>query len=253
MGSVFWYNDISVLYDVNNLLEFIPLKNYDFTRKLNAVVRLSIYYSIIAYLFSYNKDVLCVPFIVLVATVFLFKNSEKKLPSNLNMYRKSNNINTSNNVDKLVDTPLLNNTNGTEMMYGINNNSLIEGFSSIDNSVDINYKFNQYENIPKSSNKEVGSCSIPTVDNPFMNLNTYDYSNGPVSKACQSYDNKNIQNMIENQFNNDLFLDSNDLFGRRNSQRQYYTMPNTEIPNGQDKFMNWLYNIGDRERKKNWY
>ena len=55
MTSNFWYNDIKVLYDKNNLLEFIPLKKYDFNRKLNAIVRLSIYYSIIAYLFSYNK------------------------------------------------------------------------------------------------------------------------------------------------------------------------------------------------------
>lgn len=251
MASVFWYNDIKVLYDKNKLLEFIPLKKYDFNRKLNAIVRLSIYYSIIAYLINYNKDVLCVPFITLIVTVFLFKNSEKKIPSNLNFYSNNNN---NNNIDKLVDTPLLNNSNGSEMMYGLNNNNdLIEGFAPVDNSVNVTYKYNEYEKIPKSENKEIGSCSLPTEDNPFMNLNTYDFSNGAVGKACQSYDNKGVQNMIENQFNNDLFLDSNDLFGRRNSQRQYYTMPNTDVPNGQDKFMNWLYNIGDRERKKNWY
>ena len=32
-----------------------------------------------------------------------------------------------------------------------------------------------------------------------------------------------------------------DVFGKRNSQRQFYTMPNTEVPNSQDEFAKWLY------------
>ena len=70
------------------------------------------------------------------------------------------------------------------------------------------------------------------------------YSNGEKSKACNSYNNKGIKNIVENKFNNDLYLDSNDLFNRRNSQRQFYTMPNTSIPNKQGDFAKWLYDRG---------
>ena len=38
-----------------------------------------------------------------------------------------------------------------------------------------------------------------------------------------------------------LFKDVNDVFGKMNSQRQFYTMPNTKIPNAQDDFAKWLY------------
>ena len=77
-----------------------------------------------------------------------------------------------------------------------------------------------------------------------MNLNTYDFSTGEVSESCKSYNNVGIKNIIENKFNDDLYLDSNDLFNRRNSQRQFYTMPNTSIPNGQNDFAKWLYSTG---------
>jgi len=62
------------------------------------------------------------------------------------------------------------------------------------------------------------------------------------NQAC--YNNKGIKNIVENKFNNDLYLDSNDLFNRRNSQRQFYTMPNTSIPNKQGDFAKWLYDRG---------
>ena len=38
MSTPFWFKDISILYNKNYLLEIIPKKEYDFSRKLNAVV-----------------------------------------------------------------------------------------------------------------------------------------------------------------------------------------------------------------------
>ena len=51
MSTPFWFKDISILYDKNYLLEIIPKKEYDFSRKLNAVVRFAIYYSILLYIY----------------------------------------------------------------------------------------------------------------------------------------------------------------------------------------------------------
>ena len=44
-----WINDLSILYKGDYLFEIIPNKNFDFNRKLNSLVRLSIYYSCIMY------------------------------------------------------------------------------------------------------------------------------------------------------------------------------------------------------------
>jgi hypothetical protein len=46
---------------------------------------------------------------------------------------------------------------------------------------------------------------------------------------------------MDEMFNHNLFKDVNDVFGKMNSQRQFYTMPNTTIPNAQDDFAKWLY------------
>ena len=46
---------------------------------------------------------------------------------------------------------------------------------------------------------------------------------------------------VENNFEEDLYKDVNDIFGKNNSQRQYYTMPGNSVPNDRDTFMKWCY------------
>ena len=46
---------------------------------------------------------------------------------------------------------------------------------------------------------------------------------------------------IKEKFNVNLYRDVSDLYGKNNSQRQYYTMPNTQIPNKQREFAELLY------------
>ena len=43
----FWLNDLTVLFNRNNLMEIIPFNNMNLNSKLNAVLRLSIFFSII--------------------------------------------------------------------------------------------------------------------------------------------------------------------------------------------------------------
>jgi hypothetical protein len=46
---------------------------------------------------------------------------------------------------------------------------------------------------------------------------------------------------MDRTFGHNLFTDVDDLFGKMNSQRQFYTMPSTTIPNKQGEFAKWLY------------
>ena len=83
----------------------------------------------------------------------------------------------------------------------------------------------------------------PTVNNPFMNINLItDPKNQP--PAEKSWDNDIVKEDIENNFDHNLYKDVSDLFGKSNSQRQYYTMPSTTLPNNQTEFAKWCYNTG---------
>jgi len=192
MSTPFWFKDISILYDKNYLMEIIPKKEYDFNRKLNAVVRFTIYYGILLYIFKQDKNILCLPFITVVITVYLHKTSKD---------------------DKQDDNfkGLMNTKSGTNL-------------SEIDMMID-------------EINTDV--YRIPEIDNPMMNQNTFDlYEN---KKAIPTYNNPGVKRKVEETLDSQVFKDSNDLFNRRNSQRQWYTMPNTEAMNKQTEFAKWCY------------
>ena len=53
--------------------------------------------------------------------------------------------------------------------------------------------------------------------------------------------NKGVQRRVEELFNEDLYRDANDIFGKNNSQRQFYTVPGNKVPNDQGNFAQWLY------------
>ena len=56
--------------------------------------------------------------------------------------------------------------------------------------------------------------------------------------ACKT---KKIKKLVDNKFSQGLYKDINSVYDRENSQREYYTMPSTTIPNNQGDFANWLY------------
>ncbi len=86
-------------------------------------------------------------------------------------------------------------------------------------------------------------CVEPTTDNPFMNFNniTDDRDRPP---ACKSFDNDVVKKKIEENFNYNLYRDVGDLYSKNNSQREFYTMPNTKSVNDQNSFARWLYETG---------
>tara|TARA_Y100000593_G_scaffold73314_1_gene134689 strand:+ start:229 stop:900 length:672 start_codon:yes stop_codon:yes gene_type:complete len=192
MSTPFWFKDISILYNKNYLLEIIPKKEYDFSRKLNAVVRFAVYYSILLYIFKRDSNILCFPFITIVITVFLHKT----------------------NRDEKND----------DAMKGLMSSKSHTSMEDIDAMI-------------MDINKDV--FREPDDDNPMMNQNTFDlYEN---KKAVPTYNNPGMKRKVEETLDAGIFKDSNDLFNRRNSQRQWYTMPNTEAMNKQTEFAKWCY------------
>jgi hypothetical protein len=82
-------------------------------------------------------------------------------------------------------------------------------------------------------------CQRPNNTNPFMNYTLGDLiENSDRPKACK-YDD--VKNEIRKEFRSHLYSDSSDMWGKFISDRNYYTMPNTEIVNDQTGFAEWCY------------
>ena len=82
-------------------------------------------------------------------------------------------------------------------------------------------------------------CVKPTKNNPFMNPNILEKSN-LTYKSC-NIQNKKIKSNMNNFFKQPIFKDVIDIYDRNFSERQFYTIPATSIPNDQEGFSKWLY------------
>lgn len=107
------------------------------------------------------------------------------------------------------------------------------------------------DNIIEETIHEINNVT-PTVENPFMNINLIT-DNKEKEAAPPSWNNDKVQENIEDKFGYNLYRDVGDLYGKSNSQRQYYTMPSTTIPNNQTSFAKWLYSVGPTCKEKSIY
>lgn len=186
----FWFNDYKILFYKDKLSDFFPTIHMTLIEKLNSIFRMSIYLSILLYLFSNNYLYLYIMIIIGAFTIFVYYNQR----DNIELY-----------------------------------------FNSITNSNENIITERKIENV---SNK-----IEPTTENPFMNINLIT-DNKEKDAAPPSWNNENLQKTIEDKFGYNLYRDVGDLYGKSNSQRQYYTAPSTTIPNNQTSFAKWCYNVG---------
>jgi len=186
----FWINNYKILFSKERLTEFFPTIQMTLIEKLNAIFRMSIYLSILLYLFTSNYLYLYIMIIVGLFTCFIFYNQK----DNIELY-----------------------------------------FNSLENSNNNNIEKNIYE--------DKMNTIKPSVENPFMNINLITDSKDKEA-PLPSWNNDKIQKDIEDKFNYNLYRDVGDLYGKNNSQREFYTMPSTTIPNNQTSFAKWCYGVG---------
>jgi hypothetical protein len=237
MENKFWLENPYILINNDNYLKFFPTSNMSRVEQLNAITRLCIYYIIILLLLGKSNIYLGLPFIIIIFVIVIYliykndyqgkyedfiirkmnkNNKEKK------MY-KNNDIIESGYYD--FDGKLI-----LGKKYGIDEQTLRDQKAKDF----VNYDFNELLEYEKNS------CRRPTKDNPFMNPPVTDFGKENIPVACNS-DDEDIKKNIERNFNVDLYRDLDDLFDNKNSQRVWYTIPVTSIPNDQESFANWLY------------
>lgn len=187
VSDTIWYKDIEIL--IKHANEFVPLKDHTIEEKLNAIMRGSIYISILLYMYYNDTQYFYIAIMTGLLTFFVYSQYSRK--------------------DKQEPTH--------------QEQSTIEKF-------------------------EEGTCTKPTIDNPFMNATMKDYmnldKNGKIvdrPPACD-VEEPEIKKQMDDYFNNNLYRDVDDVFGKMNSQRQFFTMPWTTIPNDPNlDFAKWLY------------
>ena len=93
---------------------------------------------------------------------------------------------------------------------------------------------------------------VPSTVNPFMNINLI--TDSKVKEAAPpSWNDDSLKEKIEDKFGYNLYRDVGDLYGKSNSQRQFYTAPSTTIPNNQTSFAKWCYSVGPTCKEKSIY
>ena len=105
--------------------------------------------------------------------------------------------------------------------------------------------------------EELNNTRRPTVENPFMNINLIT-DNKTLNAAPPSWNNEDLQKEIDEKFNYDLYRDVGDLYGKNNSQRQFFSVPQSTIggTGTNDKytsFVKWCWNTGPTAKEKSIY
>jgi hypothetical protein len=189
---------------IDTYLQFIPTKDMTINQKYNSITLFCIYFLILLIIFRRPLFWFYLPLITIIIIIFMFMIDNKE--KNISNKENFNTITESGYID----------SNG-EM------------------------RFNRVTGQPTTGQDVTYTCRKPTKDNPFMNPPISDF-NTTAPAACNS-DDENINNSITKAFKSDLYMDVDDVFEKMNSQRQFYTVPNTSIPNQQTEFANWLYRI----------
>lgn len=182
--EIFWFDDpLRFLIDVHNASKFIPNNQMSLDEQLNAVVRFSIYFSLI--MLVIKRDYRILFFVVFTAFMTL-------------IIRKYN-----DDVQSKRKTVL--------------------------------------EKMDLGDEKGRGLCVKPTKENPFMNVRMSDYKDFPSRPPACNIAKRPVNKMVRSYFDDGLYRNVDDIFGKQASDRQFYTMPVTTIPNDQTKFAEWLY------------
>jgi len=97
----------------------------------------------------------------------------------------------------------------------------------------------------------IGSkVTYPTAKNPFMNILVNEIKYNPYRSKAASVFNPEVAVGLEDFFKTQFINDPTDVFGKSQSQRQFYTTPSTTVPNDQDSYQNWLYKIPGKTCKE---
>ena len=92
--------------------------------------------------------------------------------------------------------------------------------------------------------------TLPSPRNPFMNVLVDEIKYKPMRPEAACVSSPVVKATMDDFFKVNWFSDPTDIFGKKQGQRQFITMPSTSIPNDRESFQNWLYKIPGKTCKE---
>jgi len=211
-ATPFWLNEPTILFDKKHITEIWPNPNMSNMEKLNAISRFVIIASLLGYLITLNMGIIFVGIITLAVIAILYHVQSNKIIAD----------------EKAKELPP----------------KIKESFT---NAILYNEVKDDYTN--------------PKENNPMMNVLLPEISYNPTrneaAPAFNSEVEKNINNstkdyVVDTTFSDEstkqkeyikrkLFSDLGDSYTFDYSMRNFYTNPNTTIPNDQEGFANFCF------------
>lgn len=234
----FWIDNPKLLYSGDNYKKILPENGMTRVEQLNAVTRFCIYFLILLVIFDKNSTWFYIPIIIIIFVIVIY---------NIYLYDPDGKLKELMNVKEIYksnfgqDTEIHNYDKKPE--YSIesgNYDSNGDLFLGKEYNAHSQNDKNLYYNLDEVINYENATCKKPTAQNPFMNPILSDYNSEFPPQACNA-DDDDIKEKIQESFNQNLYMDIDDMFNIKNSQRQFYTIPTPAIPNDQTSFAEWLY------------
>ena len=215
MTISFWTNEPTILFNKEYIFELWPTTDMCYEQKLNAVTRLVILISILGYILTMSKRILVVGFLTLIVIFVLFKMRKQKITKEM--------------VNEGFKVPSRENSEQAD--------------PSFVNPVTL-------ESVLKADYKEGNR------KNPFSNVLLTQIEDDPERKSAPPSFNvsvdeditKNVKRSVQmmnpgiKNTNKQLFGDLYQQFELTQSNRQFFSTPNTRVqPGDQASFSQYLY------------
>jgi hypothetical protein len=217
MTIQFWSNDPTILFNKEYIFELWPMTSMCYEQKLNSISRLIILLTILGYILTMSKRVIVVGILTLLVIYVLFTMRKEKITKNM-----------------------------------------LENFDIQGNEVT-----GMFDNKPKSFINPVTLDAVLTTEfkegnkkNPFSNVLLPQINDEPNRKAAPPSFNvdvdeditKNVKRAVQmmnpgiKNTNYQLFGDLWQKFQLDQSNRVFYSTPNTRVANDQGAYAQYLYN-----------
>ena len=213
MTTPFWFNDPTILFKKNNILQLWPLENMNTEQKVNAITRLVIILTFLGYIYTRSIKIIITGFVTLVAVIVLYKVLLNKSKTQANNKAK-------NKIKETFQNLHLNNSDN----------------------------FNETHTTPTQTNPSMNVLLPEIQDDP-----TRSEAAPAFNKNIEADINDNTKTFIKKQFNDPnidskLFNDLGDNLQFDQSMRSWYATPSTTVPNDQKSFAEFCY--GDMSSHK---
>lgn len=217
MAIQFWTNNPIILFNKNYIFELWPTTDMCYEQKLNAISRLIILLSILGYILTLSKKILVVGVITLLMIYLLYSTRKQKLTKEMleNFDIQGNEVTGmfDNKPKSYVNPVTLDTVLSSDFKEGTKKNP----FSNV---------------LLTEINDEPNRNAAP----PAFNVDVDEDITKSVKKSVQMM-NPGIKNT-----NKQLFGDLWEQFQLDQSNRVFYSTPNTRVMNDQGAYSQYLYN-----------